>query len=1359
MADHAGIQNARRSAAAAYTSRRASLSVEAFCSEVNALLPPSMAISAQAMLTRLAELGYVERRHYTKGNFDYYVTTERSRNDGLFFIRKSDGKLILTATQKGQARMLELLPDLPADAQAEESRPAAAEAKISSAALSEDVRKALDRLIPGESRTLFDFNDRVRDVLPPDTPFSKDLFLHWLINNGYLAVLQDAHGRRMRGMQHEGEPLMTFVKKEEQQIRTTGVATNRYEVFLTESGRRLLVEHLPEMLAREAQHRAEEAELAKDDPYAAAALRYKAEKPETISDFADRVNRLLPADLQIPAACFHKWLTQEGYICQRPSKSGKTVFDYTTEKGSKSKYVMLKRFEYPNGKYEGKIILSFNGQRAVLRSLRKIAALRVAPAAQPEQTEEMLRGLTPEQAKAVQTIGEDLEVIACAGAGKTKVITLRIIRLLQSGVRPENIVAITFTRKAASELKSRIYAYGKQYLHSTQGFASMFIGTIDGFCLKMLQEYDDEFLKYSVLDDVQTRIFVDRNADDCGLKGSELDKRMDAQRFPSTAQKQTAKAQRFTELVSLLNSSWFDREHRALWDAGTLRMLDRYVACLKAHKKLDYSLLIRELLERLDPDSDTNGGELSAFGQALLKRVQYLIIDEYQDTSPAQEYLVELFKRHGGANLCIVGDADQTIYQFRGSEEQNILRFREKYGVKTCVTLNRDFRSTEGVIDIAAKGIGVNPHGEDYRPMVAGRAGGAGFAWEPGDTVWQVFEREQEETDFIIGRIRALHRTGVPYREMAILLRNRLRSLAQPGTQPVRVELAKHMAEALRRAEIPYVVEGVSDLFYTPECKASAGIFEYLYHKFCAVSTGADGSRVFGFQSEAQDLAAQRVLYDLWKAVDQPIAVQDLEAAIRSLAKTETAGKRDGSELNLQTIYETFLYDLRILGAGDACRSRDETEPAPERLFYNLGKFSRVIQDYETVAFNEQPNRKLSGFHRFLTHMAPKIYSEGAADNVYLRGDAVNIMTVHQSKGLEFTAVFLPALRQDIVPGEKPSITGSRYVSGPFSVIPLGYIANAQRYESSEADERKIFYVAVTRAKKYLFLTASKDYGGVKSGEVSTFLEEAKASAYLQPFDESVRYTADHLPVMRQETPPIALNFSLLASYFDCPYSFKISAFYGFRQPIRREEGYGSMLHEIIMRIHRLWIAGEQADDETVQEIVRRATYLPYAPPAIEKKAAEKALRAARAYVRRNAPEADRIRLAEADIELDLGDGVTVNGRIDLVRTVEADGAEHTAIVDLKTGAKDASECLNAEQLRIYALGYRALTGEAAQQLQIYHLDESQVRAEPVTEAMEQETRQRILQAADAIRADDLRRLDDSDSCGDCPVCRLCGRR
>lgn len=1357
MADHADIQNVRRSAAAKYTARRASLPVEEFCSEVNALLPPNMAISAQEMLARLAELGYVERRHYTRGNFDYYVTTERSRSEKLFFIRKLNERLIMTATQKGQALMLELLPDLPATAQAEEKRPAEAPPETAPAALSEDVRKALARLIPGGNQLLFDFNDRVRDVLPPDAPYSKDLFLHWLLSNGYLAVMQDERGRRMCANQHEGEPLMVYVKKEETLIRTTGVETSRYQVYVTEAGRRLLVGRLPDMLSREAQRIAEDAELAKNDPYAAAALRYRAEKAETIPDFAERVNRLLPTELQIPAGCFHTWLTQEGYICQRPSKSGKTVFDYTTEKGSKSKYVMLKRFEYPNGKYEGKIILSFNGQRAVLRSLRQIAALSGTPEKQPEQTEEMLRGLTAEQAKAVQTIGEDLEVIACAGAGKTKVITLRIIRLLQSGVRPENIVAITFTRKAAAELKSRIYAYGKQYLHSTLGFASMFIGTIDGFCLKMLQEYDDEFLKYSVLDDVQTRIFVDRNADDCGLKGSELDRRMDAQHFQSAAQKQIAKAQRFTELVSLLNSSWFDRAHRAVWDADTLQMLDRYASCLKAHKKLDYSLLIRELLERLDPDSDTNGGTLSPFGQALLKRVKYLIIDEYQDTSPAQEYLVELFKRHGGANLCIVGDADQTIYQFRGSEEQNILRFREKYGVKTCVTLNRDFRSTEGVIDIAAKGIGVNPHGKDYQPMVPGRAGGAGFAWEPGDTVWQVFEREQEETDFIIGRIRALHRTGIPYREMAILLRNRLRSLARPGAQPVRVELAKHMAEALQRAGIPYVVEGVSDLFYTSECKAAAGIFEYLYQKFCAMSVGVDGSRTFGFQSEAQDLAAQRVLSDLWTAVDYPVSGSNLEAAIRALAKTETVGKRDGSELNLQNIYQVFLHDLRILAAGGAAL-RDESE-APERLFYNLGKFSRVIQDYETVAFNEQPNRKLSGFHRFLTHMAPKIYSEGAADNVYLRGDAVNIMTVHQSKGLEFTAVFLPALRQDIFPGEQPSLTGSRYVSGPFSVIPMGYIANAQRYAASEADERKIFYVAVTRAKKYLFLTASKDYGGVKSGVVSTFLEEAKASAYLQRFDGTVRYTAAHLPEMRQETPPIALNFSLLASYFDCPYSFKLSAFYGFCQPIRREEGYGSMLHEIIMRIHRLWLAGEQADDETVQEIVRRATYLPYAPPAIEKKAGEKALRAARAYVRRNAPDADRIRLAEADIELDLGDGVTVNGRIDLVRTVETDGAEHTAIVDLKTGAKDASECLNAEQLKIYALGYRELTGEAAQQLQIYHLDESQVRAEPVTEAMEQETRQRILQAANAIRTDDLPRVCDSDFCDDCSVSRLCGRR
>ena len=127
-----------------------------------------------------------------------------------------------------------------------------------------------------------------------------------------------------------------------------------------------------------------------------------------------------------------------------------------------------------------------------------------------EVKDKLLDGLTEPQQQAVQEITHDLEIVACAGAGKTKTVTHRIIYMIANGVKPENIVAITFTRKAAAEMRGRIYDVGGKILGNTKGFADMYIGTIDAFCLKMLQEYDPEYAKFSVLDEVQTKIFLER---------------------------------------------------------------------------------------------------------------------------------------------------------------------------------------------------------------------------------------------------------------------------------------------------------------------------------------------------------------------------------------------------------------------------------------------------------------------------------------------------------------------------------------------------------------------------------------------------------------------------------------------------------------------------------------------------------------------------------------------------------------------------------------------------------------------------------------------------------------------------------
>ena len=132
---------------------------------------------------------------------------------------------------------------------------------------------------------------------------------------------------------------------------------------------------------------------------------------------------------------------------------------------------------------------------------------------------DLFENLSDNQIEAVKTIDEDLEIIACAGAGKTGVVTRRVINILKSNpdILPENIVAFTFTEKAAEELKSRVYKYGEAVLGNTKGFANMYIGTIHGFCLKMLQEYIVQFQKFTVLDEIKTKLYIEKNYNFCGM--------------------------------------------------------------------------------------------------------------------------------------------------------------------------------------------------------------------------------------------------------------------------------------------------------------------------------------------------------------------------------------------------------------------------------------------------------------------------------------------------------------------------------------------------------------------------------------------------------------------------------------------------------------------------------------------------------------------------------------------------------------------------------------------------------------------------------------------------------------------------
>lgn len=881
-------------------------------------------------------------------------------------------------------------------------------------------------------------------------------------------------------------------------------------------------------------------------------------------------------------------------------------------------------------------------------------------------------GLSESQREAVAVIDEDLEIIACAGAGKTGVVTRRIINILKSkpDVSPENIVAFTFTKKAAEELKGRISAYGKFVLGHTKGFTHMYVGTIHSFCIRMLQNYIPEFQKFTVLDEIQTKLFVERYYEECGMQDLELKKYIETSLFIT--------------VMSVLNENWFEQDK---WDEKTRVAFEKYQKKMYEEKKFDYSLILKEMINQLETNHK--------FAEIIKNKVKYLTVDEYQDTNPVQDQLINILKKFG-ANICVVGDDDQTIYQFRGSDPQNILTFKERYGIKKYIVLDKNYRSTNGIVDVARRVI-VNNDMRLPKTMTSGCT----TKYDIGDLAYEEHPDIEDEFEFIARRIIKLHEIGIPYSEIAILLRKR--------------KVSGKVAEILEEYDIPFVVEGVNDLFGTKECKAARGIYEYLNGDIPATE-----------------------LFERWLEIDYPLDKKEVADALQYLATIDVKEIKLYSEFNIQAIYHEFLRRVSIVEDGKA-----ETEI----LMYNLGKFSQVIADYEIINYTLKPRTKLNNFCLFLKYTASQYYPEGYLTNSYAKLDAVSIMTVHQSKGLEFAAVFIPQLNRNFFPAQR---VGGK---GIWHVIDKSWITNAERFDGDIEEERKLFYVAVTRAKKYLYLTRSETS---HDKYISPFLEEAKESSYLVKYDGNIQYVSGNIPSVKQESMPISLNFSLLEDYFDCPYRFKLSMFYGFEQPIVPALGYGNVLHEIVKNIHIAALNGESLTKDDVKRIIDESFYLLYATPKLEENMYKSVTRAINNYVEHNRDEMKNVHMTEADIEIDMGDGIKVNGRIDLVKKITSRDNEQIAIVDFKTANKEVVESINKEQLKIYALGYQELTGEMADYMEVYHLDSEKSIKESVTETVIQEVRKEITDAAVNIRNNHLPRKCNKENCSKCHLSHLC---
>ena len=795
---------------------------------------------------------------------------------------------------------------------------------------------------------------------------------------------------------------------------------------------------------------------------------------------------------------------------------------------------------------------------------------------------------TKEQLKAMRHRAGHLQLIACAGSGKTEVVARRVANLLdptaEPSFTPANIVAFTFTDKAAAELKERIVDRVREAHGNISGLVEMFVGTIHGFCLDLLKAEVPEYLKYEVLNEVQQALLIDRNSRQSGLTTTQGLNGRALRRYVDTS--------RYVEALSVLREAHLADD--VLRGTSIVAGLQMYRDLLRNKRYLDYSSIMEEAVRAIATNADLRA--------RLGERIQHVIVDEYQDVNPIQEALVRLLSQVG-ANICVVGDDDQTIYQWRGSDVSNILTFSKRYAPVDEERLQENFRSSLGIIETAHEFISQNTVrlNKAMKPTNI-------QPYESGDLVALALDSPEEEARFIAETISSLQgvaftdpdgtKRGLSNSDFAILLRS-VRANGEPITR------------ALDNAGIPFIVGGMNHLFETSEAEAARQLFYFM-----AGREGLDEAR----------------LGAIWLNAGLGIDAASVHEAVKKAETTRIAINDDTHQerwsfYSLQRQFLTFIEDIGL---------HENAVPGNrgEVAFYNLGKFSQLISDFESIHYHSDPARKYDEFAKFLQYRADSAYPEGWQDNQYANPDAVRVMTVHQAKGMQWPVVFMPALLKNRFPA--PRIGGY----GVWHIVPRGGVIGQDRYEGTIEDERRLFYVAMTRSQKFLFLTWAPIQGkNNRYAKRSEFWDDILVSKHVKRRrqDYSGRTRLDPKP--RASIANVTLSFSDMKYFFECPYQFKLRILYGFNAPIHEALGYGKSLHDALAEVHGRAIRGDVPDPSEVSRLVETHLHVPYAYPALRKTLERSAEKVIDNYLGDNAADFQNIEFSEKAVEISLGGG------------------------------------------------------------------------------------------------------------------------
>jgi ATP-dependent DNA helicase UvrD/PcrA len=1019
---------------------------------------------------------------------------------------------------------------------------------------------------------------------------------------------------------------------------------------------------------------------------------------------------------------------------------------------------------------------------------------------------ELLAGLNPEQTRAV-THGEGpLLVVAGAGTGKTEVITRRIAWLVATRrAKPSEILALTFTDKAAEEMQLRV----DQLV--PYGYVDTAISTFHAFGDRLIREFAFELglvPDMRVLSRAEVVVFLRERLFELGLEvyrplGDPTrflgalatlfarcrDEDVSQDRYLAYAARLAGTADELEAAVAAApDAGAADRDgataarEEASRQAELAQAFGRYTGLLRQHGAIDFGDQVSLALGLLR--------DVASVRAKVQARYRYILVDEFQDTNRAQSEIVALLaERH--RNVTVVGDDDQSIYRFRGAAISNILQFRDRYRGARTVVLRRNYRSLSPILDASHRLVRFNdPDRLEVKVGISKRLVPERAVAAPAPVRHLAFASPGEEADWIGGEIERRIAAGARPLDHAVLVR------ANADADPI--------LRSLTMAGIPWRFSGSSGLYGRPEVRLLLSVLRAVADPGSSVDVYAiaasDDYRVPPDDLGQVMAAARRRHRGTFEVLEelerQPGSLAVSGAGRAALARLLGDLRRLGELAHRRPAGEVLLAFLRDSGWLGRLVGTDSV--AAEQALTNIARFFDVVRAQSAILADDRAV--------FLApHLATLVESgdDPPTGDPDPDVDAVAVMTVHKAKGLEFPVVFLPGLVADRFPARARRDPLALPVELVDEVLPEGDV--------HLQEERRLFYVAMTRARDELILTHASAATAGAARRISPFVLEAldlPSTAVSGQGRGAVRTAVERIvaaegqaaapePERRPVEGPLTLSHSAIDDYLTCPARYRFS--HVLRVPTAPHHAlvYGSALHKAVQEFHRAQARGRTMDEAELLAVFDAAWtnegFVSRDHETARLEAGRDALRRFRAsqlepgtvvpaWVEREfsfSLAGDRIRgrFDRVDIVAVGPDdaGSDASGEVAATRpeppavlradvlepTLDLLGRELVVITDYKSSdvrdpVKARQRARDSLQLQIYAMAYEAMTGRLPDAVQLHFLDSGLVGRADVDPKRLEKARQKIATTAAGIRARAFDATPSTMACTYCPFRDVC---